>query len=272
MQKLCTHSRYKESPGLVDFIMSSDASYFVKNKQATMAIVCIDKYGLPVFCSIGWMVNTTSDIDAIEGMAFARGFELADESCGHNKIIRGETDSLNFIRILGSEPMELALTIIQGEFSQSKSNTALRVARHFLRGGSNSGHYFTERHIPRVHNNVADYLARLGGNPVFEGLSQKKEEDFEGLSQKEEEDFEGLSQKKEEEQPVKWMTWSEAVPRGVKRQLLKQMGTTFLLLNAQPSNQALKIRMATMNPHLCPGASREQHVVKNEINSWVEGT
>jgi hypothetical protein len=78
--------------------------------------------------------------------------------------------------------------------------------------GSNRGHYFTEYHIPRVHNNVADYLARLGGrvdpftlksisrNPLFQRW-----------------------------QPIEWMIWRGAVPRDVIRQLLKQMGTTFLL-------------------------------------------
>jgi hypothetical protein len=30
-------------------------------------------------------------------------------------------------------------------------------------GGNNRGHCFTEYHIPRVNNNVTDYLVRLGG-------------------------------------------------------------------------------------------------------------
>jgi hypothetical protein len=52
MQKVCTHSRYIVSPG-AGFIMSSNASYIEKNRHATKAVVCKNKYGLPVFCCMG---------------------------------------------------------------------------------------------------------------------------------------------------------------------------------------------------------------------------
>jgi hypothetical protein len=88
----------------------------------------------------------------------------------------------------------------------------------FLRG-SNRGHPFTEYHIPRVHNNVADYLARLGGRVdpfILKSISRNQ-----------------LSRRR---QPIEWMISSGAIPRGIIRQLLKQMGTTFLLSKSQASN------------------------------------
>jgi hypothetical protein len=100
MQKVCTHSRYIISPG-ADFIMSSNASYIEKNRYSTMTVVYKDKYGLPVFCCIAWMVE--SDINAIKAMTFARGFELANDLYGHNKILREETDSLNIISRIDSK-------------------------------------------------------------------------------------------------------------------------------------------------------------------------
>jgi len=101
-----------------------------------MIVVCKDKYGLPVFCCVGWTVE--SDTNAIEAMAFARGFELAIVLCGHNKFIRGKTDSLDIMNRIDSRivniTMELALKIIQGEYSQSNKLLVISVAQSFFKG------------------------------------------------------------------------------------------------------------------------------------------
>jgi hypothetical protein len=62
------------------------------------------------------------------------------------------------------------------------------------------------------------------------------------------------------------MIWRGAVLRGVIRQLLKQMGTTFLLPKAQALNETLKFRTATMNYLYLFQPSHEQEAVSNEIN------
>jgi hypothetical protein len=79
-----------------------------------------------------------SDTNAIEVMTFARGFGLVNDFCGYNRVIRGETNSLDVISIIDNKivniPMKLILKIIQGEYSQSNKLSTLSVAQSFLRG------------------------------------------------------------------------------------------------------------------------------------------
>jgi hypothetical protein len=101
----------------------------------------------------------------------------------------------------------------------SSTSCQPQVLRRVSLGGNNRGYRFTEYHIPHLHNNVTDYLVRLVGKVDPITLKSMSRNSF----------FQGG-------QPIEWMIWRGAVPRGVIRQLLKQMDTTFLLPKSQASN------------------------------------
>lgn len=66
------------------------------------------------------------------------------------------------------------------------------------------------------------------------------------------------------------MIWRESIPKGVKHQLLKRMGATFL---ARGPKAQFKIWMGTMNfRDIYQLLGEEQKHVNDEINLRIKGT
>lgn len=237
-QQKCIKRKWSPPEG-EDLIIYTDASLKEGRKHGTMAMIGLDASFIPKLCGMAWVRDARTnkmDINKLELKAVAWGLTESTRACLEATKITVLTDSLSVVQL-------------------HKADASL--ARSYLKRKEQT---VTIDHQPRLFNQVADHLAKRAGRVQPDELGYLKKRQVQS-----EQSFWKFWKGFHDQES--FGIWKGEMPKGVKKNLLRQRGTTTLEIRETEIDEDVPLHFPTMND---PKLKLHYSWIKDMINEWVQ--